>query len=336
MGLTKDNGEDLIIEQESKPKVDESLEKTISQSQLNEGIPQPDRGVASLLGKDIKTLKATMGEPTRVDLSAYNFHWWIFNNDLNQYVQAGVLNGKVVTAFGIGASLNVEPFKIGQPIEEVFSLNVIEPDLTFEFNGSSYKFELSEQDMNTRPLIKMGEYFVQLYIDKYTASVSSIRYMDKETLVKQRPYEMVYRGDLIEPPVPAEGEWDRIEDGLEKQILDITNVLRIRHELEELQWDDKTAEVAFAHSKDMADEDYFSHESEKFGNLSDRLKAADVLYQLAGENIAANYTDAPAVVEGWLNSESHREALLNEEFSHLGVGVYQKHYTQNFVKRWEP
>lgn len=314
--------------------MDESLEDTSSQSRLNEGISQPDNGVGSLLGKDIKTLKAIMGEPSRVDLSAYTFHWWIFNNDLDQYVQAGVLNGKVVTAFGIGASLNVEPFKIGQPIEEIFSLNVIEPDLTFDFNGSSYKFELSEQDMNTRPLIKMGDYFVQLYIDRYTASVSSVRYMDKETLVKQRPYEMVYRGDLIEPPVPAEGEWARIEDGTEKQILDITNVLRIRHELEELQWDEKTAEVAYAHSKDMAEEDYFAHESEKFGDLSDRLKAADVLYQLAGENIAANYTDAPAVVEGWLNSESHREALLNEEFSHLGVGVYQKHYTQNFVKRW--
>lgn len=315
--------------------MDESLDQLMKESSLSEGIKQPEKGVGSLLGKDIKALREVMGEPSRVDLSAYGFHWWVFNTDLSQYIQAGVFNGKVVTAYGIGPSVNVEPFSIGQPADEIFSLNVIEPEITFEHNGSSYKFELSEQDMNTRPLVKMGEYFVQLYIDKFTGSVSSIRYMDKATLVKQRSYEMVYRGNLIEPPVPTDEEWARIEDGTEKQILDLTNVLRARHELEVLKWDDKTAETAYLHSKDMADEDYFSHESEKYGNLSDRLKAADILYQLAGENIAANYTDAPAVVEGWLNSESHREALLNDEFSHLGVGVYRKHYTQNFITRWE-
>jgi uncharacterized protein YkwD len=335
LGFTNDHGDDLVLEQETKPKVDESLDKKISEQSLHEGIHQPEKGVGSLMGKDIDALKSVLGKPSRVDLSAYGFHWWVFNNDLNQYIQAGVLNGRVVTAYGIGPALDVEPFKIGQPVDEIFALNVIEPEVTFELNGSTYKFELSEQDMNTRPIVKMGEYFVQLYIDKFTGSVSSIRYMDKDTLVKQRPYEMVYRGDLIEPPEPSEEDWLRIETGTEKQILDITNVMRARHALENLQWDDQTAEVAYAHSKDMAEEEYFSHESEKFGNLSDRLKAADVLYELAGENIAANYTDAPAVVEGWLNSESHREALLNNEFTHLGVGVYRKHYTQNFVKRWE-
>lgn len=335
MGYNKEDNEEMVIEQKSTPKVDESLEKENSEQSISEGIDQPSQGVGSLLGKNTDDLKATLGEPTRVDLSAYGFHWWIFNNDPEEYIQAGVLNDKVVTAYGIGPSVNVQPFKIGQPIEEIFSMNVIEPDVTFEYNGSSYKFELSEQDMNTRPIIKMGEYFVQLYIDKFTSSVSSIRYMDKETIVKQRPYEMVYRGTLIEPPVLSEGDWIRIEAGLEKQILDITNAIRSRHELQTLEWDERTAEVAYAHSKDMAIEDYFSHESEKHGDLSERLKAAEILYQLAGENIAANYTDGPAVVEGWLNSESHREALLNEEFTHLGVGVYQRHYTQNFLKTWE-
>lgn len=334
LGASKNDEHDLVIEQNSEPKVDESLDQDINEQSPNQGIEQPQTGVGSLIGKDIEALKAVMGAPARVDLSAYGFHWWIFNDSLNQYVQAGVLNGKVVTAYGIGTSVNVEPFKIGQPIEEVFSKNLIDPELTFEFNGSSYKFELSEQDMNNRPIIKMGDYFVQLYVDKFTGLVSSIRYLDSETLVKQRPYEMVYRGELLEAPELTEEDWLRVEAGMEKQILDITNVIRARHELELLQWDDETAQVAYAHSKDMAEADYFSHESEKYGTLADRLKAADIIYELAGENIAANYTDAPAVVEGWLNSESHREALLNNEYSHLGVGVYRRHYTQNFLKRW--
>ncbi|WP_246860833.1 CAP domain-containing protein [Bacillus sp. REN3] len=333
-GYSKENVDELVIEKESEPKVDESLERP-SNGVPNEGIKQPEKGLGSLIGKDIESLKAIMGEPSRVDLSGFHFHWWVFNDNLDQYVQAGVLGGKVVTAYGVGENLNTEPFKIGQPIEEIFSLNVIEPDITFEYKGSSYKFELSEEDMNTRPLIRMGNYFAQLYIDRYTGALSSIRFLDKETLIKQRPYEMVYRGKLVEPPELTEQEWSRIEEGTEKQILDITNIFRMRHGLGMLQWDEQTAEAAFAHSKDMAEEKYFSHESETNGSLSDRLKAADVGYELAGENIAANYTDAPAVAEGWLNSESHRETMLNDKFTHIGVGVYQKHYTQNFLKKWE-
>ena len=85
----------------------------------------------------------------------------------------------------------------------------------------------------------------------------------------------------------------------------------------------------------MSESDDFSHTSKKFGSLSDRLEAAKVAYKSAGENIAVNYTDGPAVAEGWLNSKGHRESLLNEEFTHLGVGVYQKYYTQNFINKSE-
>ena len=49
-----------------------------------------------------------------------------------------------------------------------------------------------------------------------------------------------------------------------------------------------------------------------------------MFYQLAGENIAAQYMDGPSAVEGWLNSEGHRESLLESKFTHIGVGVYQK------------
>jgi len=183
--------------------------------------------------------------------------------------------------------------------------------------------------------MKMGDIFVQLYIDKYTGTLSSVRFLDTETLLKLRPYELVYFGELQQVEPEEMGQDEKVEDANELQIFDITNIMRIRFGLNELKWDEKTANVAYGHSKDMAETDVFSHTSEKFGELSDRLKAGEVFYQVAGENIAANYTDAPAVMEGWLNSKGHRESLLNEEFTHIGVGVYKKHYTQNFIQEWE-
>ena len=95
-------------------------------------------------------------------------------------------------------------------------------------------------------------------------------------------------------------------------------MLRIRYHLEPLMWDEKTAEVAFNHSIDMYESDEISHTSKKYGELSDRLDEGEVAYKIAAENIAANYIDAPAVVEGWLNSKDHRDSLLNEDFTTLG------------------
>lgn len=180
----------------------------------------------------------------------------------------------------------------------------------------------------------MGDLYVQLYIDKFDDTLSSVRILNAETLIKLRPYELVYRGELLEVEKASEEEQEAIDRGVEKQIFDITNVMRIRHHLNPIDWDEKTAAVALSHSKDMFISKEFSHTSKKYGELSDRLEAGEVFYQIAGENIAANYVDAPAVMEGWLNSKGHRETLLNKDFTHIGVGVYKKHYTQNFIQKW--
>lgn len=297
-------------------------------------IEAPSEGLATLIGKDSSYLVKLFGEPERIDPSDFGYEWWIYNKGLSEYMQVGVLNKQIVTVYAIGSHVNISPFRIGQPVDELFSSIPIEPDVNLEFDGSSYRFELTEDDMNTRPLLPIGDFFVQIYIDKFDGTLSSIRFVDAETLLKLQPYELVYLGELLEvSPLDLAGE-DVISAGSAKQILDITNIMRLRHQLNALEWDEDVTEVAFAHSKDMFESNEFSHISKQFGELADRLDAKDVFYQLAGENIAANYTDAPAVMEGWLNSKGHRETLLNSQFTHIGIGVYNRHYTQNFIQKW--
>jgi uncharacterized protein YkwD len=323
----------LISNEETKPQMDEPLS---SQNMNDESsLKLPGEGLSSLIGKSSADLKAMLGEPERKDPSEYGYEWWIYKTGNSQYIQAGVAGEKVATLFATGPDVNVKPFDIGQPVNEIYSSVFIDTNINFQYKGSSYRFELSEDDLNTRPLIKAGNIYAQLYIDRFTGKLSSIRYMDAPTLVKLRPYELVYRGDLIEAEPPEQEEKRLIEEGNEKQIFDISNMIRARHELGKLEWDDSTAKVAYDHSRDMFESKQFSHTSEKFGELSDRLEAGEVFYQMAGENIAAHYVDAPAVVEGWLNSKGHRESLLNPDFTHLGVGVYNRHYTQNFIQKWQ-
>lgn len=294
----------------------------------------PDEGMLSLMDKSSEEITALFGEPDRIDPSAYDYDWWIYEQANKKYIQIGILDHKVVTVYGIGSEVNAEPFKIGQPIQEVFKIAPVSPSLSLEYEGNSYRFEFSEEDMNTRPTIKLGDIFVQLYIDKFDGILSSIRVLDAETFIKQRSYEVTYRGELIEAQEITEEKWEKIESGVEQQILSISNMLRFRHGVPAVEWDDETSQVAFLHSKDMKVNKYFSHESPTEGTLVDRLAEFDVKYEMAGENIAAQYIDGIAAAEGWLNSKGHRETLLNEDFTHLGVGVDGLHYTQNFIKKW--
>jgi uncharacterized protein YkwD len=285
--------------------------------------------------KSPEEITAILGEPDRIDPSAYDYDWWIYEQEENQYIQVGVLNQRVVSVYGIGKGLNAKPFVIGQPIQEVFKIQPVSSSLSLEYDGNSYRFEFSEEDMNTRPTVKIGDVFVQLYIDKFDGILSSVRVLDAETFIKQRSYEVTYRGELIEAKEISEDKWEKIEAGAEQQILSITNMLRKRHGLSAVQWHEDTSEVAFLHSKDMKENEYFSHQSPTEGTLVNRLAQFDIKYQMAGENIAAQYVDAIAASEGWLNSKGHRDTMLNEEFTHLGVGVDGLYYTQNFIRTWD-
>lgn len=295
----------------------------------------PKEGISTLIGKNQSVLIKMLGQPSRIDPTTYDYDWWIYNQDDQKYVQIGVENGKVVTVFAIGDQTSAAPFKIGQAIDEIYTHLFFTTEVNFNHAGSSYRFELSEEDMNIRPLVKLGNIYAQLYFDKFTSTLSSVRFMNAATLIKQRPYELVYRGNLQEPAPVSEEKMLLVEKGSEQQIFDVTNIIRQRHQLRPLKWDEATAQVALGHSKDMYESQYFSHTSKKFGDLSKRLETANVPFKLAGENIAANYVDGLAAVEGWLNSKGHRDAMLNSEFTHLGVGVYQKYYTQNYIQRWE-
>lgn len=301
---------------------------------IHEEVHQFD-GLYSLIGMDHSQIIEKLGKPNRVDRSSYDYDWLVYNLDLNNYIQVGVENDRVVTVFGTGSDVQVNPFKIGQPLSELESKGLIKPEISLNINKNRYRFELTDEEQKSRPLIALGNVYVQLYIDTFTGKISSIRFLDGKTLIKLRPYELAYRGVLLSSAEISKVDWKKVEKGNSSQIRDLTNVIRIRHGIPPLLEDDKLASVAYLHSKDMRINEYFDHTSPTTGGLADRLAKGKVGYQLAGENIAAKYVDGIAAVEGWLNSKGHRETLLNRDYNYLGVGVYEKYYTQNFISKNE-
>ncbi|WP_245747562.1 CAP domain-containing protein [Anaerobacillus alkalidiazotrophicus] len=294
-----------------------------------------ENGLHTLIGKGSNFILEKYGEPERTDLSSYGYEWWIYPKVYSTgYLQVGIENEKVVTIYGIGEELPTAPYRLNVSYSELESIVPFTKEVSLNIMNNSYQFSLTDEELRTRPLISVDGIFIQLYFDLFTNQLSSIRYLDATALVKHRPYSVVYRGELIEPEPLTSDEWREVEVGSALQILQITNEIRKRNNLTKLRWDDETAIVAYNHSKDMKKNDFFSHTSPNEGELKDRLKKQGILFQLAGENIAANYIDAIAAVEGWLNSEGHRVNLLHEDFTHLGVGVYERYYTQNFMTPW--
>ena len=75
--------------------------------------------VLNMIGEDSENLLAKWGEPSRIEPSAYGYEWWVYNQDLTQYVQFGVSERKVVTAYA-GEQVKVPPYYINEKYEEVY------------------------------------------------------------------------------------------------------------------------------------------------------------------------------------------------------------------------
>jgi len=122
----------------------------------------------------------------------------------------------------------------------------------------------------------------------------------------------------------------------EQLMLLLVNEEREKAGLQPLKLDGELSEAARAHTRDMHDNEFFSHVSSRTGSLRDRLHRAGITYRAAGENIgmAASIRDVNRLL---FESPGHRANLLNPEFTHLGLGILAQEdgtflVTQVFMK----
>jgi uncharacterized protein YkwD len=121
---------------------------------------------------------------------------------------------------------------------------------------------------------------------------------------------------------------------LEAQMLILVNKERLKNGLKAVKADPAIAAVARKHSADMFKRGYFSHYTPEGKNPFDRMKAGDISFFTAGENLALAQTLSIAHT-GLMNSPGHRANILNPSFGRLGIGIldggiYGLMITQNF------
>ncbi len=121
----------------------------------------------------------------------------------------------------------------------------------------------------------------------------------------------------------------------EQYIFDAINHEREKNGLDAFKIDDDLQNVCRIKAKDMVENDYFSHNSPSLGSPFEMMKKENIIYKIAGENIAGN-SDNQKAVDSWMNSKNHRANILNNNYNYTGIAVidspkYGKIYVQMFI-----
>lgn len=126
-----------------------------------------------------------------------------------------------------------------------------------------------------------------------------------------------------------------IDAATETEMLSRVNKARRDRGIKELSVDEKLRELARVYARDMFERGYFSHYNPEGRSPFDRMEEAGIGYITAGENLAL----APNVTiahQGLMDSQGHRENILNTGFGKVGIGVidggiYGKMFVQEFT-----
>jgi uncharacterized protein YkwD len=106
-----------------------------------------------------------------------------------------------------------------------------------------------------------------------------------------------------------------------------TNKQRELFSLDALQENEDLNRIAMLKLEDMFKEEYFAHISPDGVGVSDIAQEEGYEYLLIGDNLAIGpYEDDEELLEAWMNSEGHRENILNETYTEIGVAIKKDYY----------
>lgn len=112
--------------------------------------------------------------------------------------------------------------------------------------------------------------------------------------------------------------------------IDRCNRLRMVLGLNPLAVDFKLVEAGRDHSNDMATLGFFAHDSPVPGKETPWKRAENFGTTASGENIAAGYGNELQATQGWWYSPGHLKNMMGQGHNRIGLGTYDKHYTQLF------
>ena len=274
------------------------------------------------LGMSKEDAQKNVGLPLRLMRNEYGTDWHSYHQDFQNYVllsydQDGIVNGMFTNQdlFSSKEGITMDSTKsevrsaLGTPLKSLQKGNV--------------QYILDTRD--EYDVFKTDNTYTTIFYDIHEEDTVTAVQVIHEKLEKQRP------------KIYAESD-EKLKEGYEYLLFELTNSARIQRGLSLLKWDSETRTTARKHSVDMAENQYFSHTNLAGQSPFDRMKEDGITFYVAGENLAYGQYSSVFAHEGLMNSLGHRENIVKPDFGYLGVGTAfnaenQPYYTANFFNR---
>jgi len=111
-----------------------------------------------------------------------------------------------------------------------------------------------------------------------------------------------------------------------QELIILTNQERLKHNLSPLFPNEELTKAALNKATDLLKEQYFSHNSPTGKKFSVWVKDQKYDYIIVGENLALGFGSKEAIMEAWMNSEKHRQNILQEKYKEIGMAVLRGNF----------
>ncbi|TDM07363.1 CAP-associated domain-containing protein [Macrococcus lamae] len=298
--------------------------------------PKLTKGIGTYIGRDIGAFTKKYGFPKRIYPSKYTYENYIYQFK-NQYYILGVQHRKIVMVYATGKSADTFPFKVTADAAQIFSGTTINTEPVVTTSKGKYQFELSEVDIKTQLLLQYGTTYTQVFVDRLSNKVMAVKYMTGPVLVEMQPYAMSYNGENIErTPEQLDHTIDEVSINSNNVLtmFELTNIMREINGRKPLATNELINHTAqFQVAKLSRDNKTVVTQVEN--DIGRQLKEEHIKYKDFAQNIAYNFEDVPSLINSWLNSDQHREQLLNNKFNEMGGGISGGYTSLVFIERSE-
>ncbi|MDP3882827.1 MAG: CAP domain-containing protein [Candidatus Staskawiczbacteria bacterium] len=120
-----------------------------------------------------------------------------------------------------------------------------------------------------------------------------------------------------------------LADISKNELITFVNHSREAVGLNQLAESDKLDEAAYLKAQNMVQNQYFDHTSPTGVSPWYWFSKTGYDYKYAGENLAIGFFDSKEVYNAWLLSSSHRENILNPNYTEIGIAVVDRFGNNN-------
>ena len=274
------------------------------------------------LGDDKTTVEEKIGQPQRETINEYGIYWFTYHQNYQNFVMVGYDDNEKVVALYTNQDLisSKNNIVLGTEKDQVLE-QLGEPLTQIQKGFVSYKMPA---DRDYEIFYKDSSYITVVFDKHENNTVTAMQIISASS--EDNRDDFYVNGS------------EKLKEGFEYQLFDLTNSSRVKNHLKALTWDDSVKETARDHSLDMAENNYFDHTNLDGESPFDRMLKDGIRYTMAGENLAYGQYSSIFAHEGLMNSLGHRENILQKDFTYLGVGVAfndksQPYYTENFFTK---